>query len=478
MKVTTEQLPHRQVKLTVEVESAQVDKSMRQVARRLSRQIRIPGFRPGKAPFSVIERRFGREALLEEVVEKEGQDWYEQALEQAELEPYGQAQLEVTSHDPLTMTFTLPVEPVVELGEYHHIRVEWALPSIGDEDVENELARLQQEKATLEAVERPAEMEDVATLDVQARIGDELVVDLSERAITLNPGINYPVAGFAEKIVDMTPGQDREFTLTYPEDHPNAAWAGKEAHFTVHLHSLRTWIAPELDDQLAKIMGQYETLDEWRADVRQTLEAEVLHQAEHDYADRTVDALVEQAYIEYPAVLVERELDSMMQDMDQSLKQRGLGLENFLVMTGQSQEDYRESLRETAEKRVKRGLALAELVKVEALEVTETEIDDDIARMLEELGDEAENLHQLFAREEMRASIRSNLLSRAAVDTLKAIGRGEYEPQVAPEPEEEREVEEELSQETETSETAEAPEKDIANETLPNENLDSDESSA
>ena len=426
LKVTTERLPDCEVKLTVEIEPQHLERSLRQTARRLARRVRIPGFRPGKAPVNVIVRRFGKEALLGEVVESEGRNWYEKALEEVDFEPFGQAQLDIASFDPLIMTFTVPVEPMVNLEEYREIRIDWEAPTVSDEDVEKELARLQQEKASLEPRERPAEMEDTAILDVEGRIEDELVADLEERTVALNPDISYPVTGFAEKIVGMSPGEDREFTLTYPEDHPNAAWQGKEAHFKVHLHGVKVWVPPELDDELAKTMGDYETLDEWRAGVRERQEAEALAQAEQDYADQVVEALVEQAHIEFPTVLVERELDSMLEEMNQSLQQRGLGLDNFLVMSGQNREEYRESLREVAEKRIRRGLALGELVKQEALEVSEGEIEAEIDRLTEPLGDEAEDIRKAFEQEAMRESLRSRLLTQSAIDTLKTIARGEY----------------------------------------------------
>ena len=437
MKVTTERLPDCTVKLAVEVEPERLEKPLRQTARKLARQVRIPGFRPGRAPFNVIMRRFGQEALLREVVEGEGQGWYEKALEETELEPYGQAQLEITSYEPMVVTFTLPVAPVVDLGDYRDIRLDWEPPAVSDEDMEKEMARLQQENAALEPRERPAELGDMVSLDIEGRMGDEVVVDVEERAVALNPDINYPVAGFAAEIVGLTPGEDREFSLIYPQDHANAAWAGQEAHFKVHMHSLKVRVVPELDDELAKTMGDFETLDEWCASVREKLETKALDQAEHDYADSVVDALADQAHIEFPAVVVERQLDSMVQDMDQSLQQRGLGLENFLVMIGQNREEYRESLRETAERQVKHALVLTEVVEAEGLEVSEAEVDAEIDRIVEARGDDTGNFRKTLEREEIRESIHSSLLTQAAVDTLKAIAWGEYVPQATPEPEEE-----------------------------------------
>jgi len=452
LKVTTERLPDCEVRLTVEIDPERIEKSLRQTTRKLSRRMRIPGFRPGKAPYNVILRRVGREALLEEVVEIEGQGWYEEALEEAKLEPYDQAKLEVSSHDPLVMTFTLPVAPVVDLGEYQDLRLDWEPPEVSDEDEEKELARLQQENASLEPIERPAELEDVATLDIEGRIGDEVVVDVKERTVVVSQDINYPVAGFAEKIVGMSSGQDHEFTLTYPKDHANTAWAGKEAHFKVHLHGLKVWVTPDMDDELAKTMGDYETLDEWRASVRQQVEAQALAQAEQDYANAAVDALTDQAHIEFPAVMLERELDSMMENADQSLQQRGLGLENYLVMTGQSRDEYRESMRETAEKRLSRGLVLAELVQAEGLEVAEADVAAEIDRMAKAFGDKEESFRQTLASEGMRESLRNRLLTQSAMDTLKAIARGEYKPKTMAEPQEEEETT--VTLETAPAETA------------------------
>ena len=462
MKVTTERLPDCMVKLMIEIEPEHLDKPLRQTARKLARQVRVPGFRRGKAPFNVIVHRFGQEALLEDVIEREGQGWYEKALEEAELEPYGQAQVEITSYEPMVMTFTLPVAPVVDLGDYRTLRLDWEPPAVSDEDVEKELARLRQESAVMEPRERPAEMEDVVTLDIEGRIGDEVVVSAEERAITLNPDINYPypVSGFAAKIVGLSCGKDHEFTLIYPQDHANPAWAGQEAHFKVHMHSIKVWVTPDLDDELAKTVGDFETLDEWRAGVREGLETSALDQAERDYADSVVDALADQAHIEFPVIAVERQLDGMVQEADQSLQQRGLGLKNYLVMIGQSQEEYRESMRETAERRVKRGLSLTELVEVEGLQVSGAEIDAKIDHMVESAGDDdAANFRKTLEREEIRESIRSSLLTQAVVDTLKAIARGEYVSQAlyrpvqdsaAPGPEE---GESELAPEAEPAET-------------------------
>lgn len=468
MKVTTERLPDCKVKLTVEIDPERLKEPLRQTTRRLSRRMRIPGFRPGKAPFSVIVRRFGREALLAEVVEKEGQGWYRKALEEAELESYGQAQLEITSHDPLVIIFTLPVAPVVDLGEYQDLRLDWEPSVVSDEEVEKELARLQQENVSLEPRERPAELEDVVTLDIEGRFGDKVVVDVKERAVMLTPDVSYPVTGFAERIMGLSPGKDREFTLTYPQDHANTAWAGKEAHFRVHMHSLKVRVTPELNDELARTIGDYETLDEWRASVREQLETRALNLAEQDYANAVVEALANQAHVEFPAVMVERQLDSMMKEIDQSLQQRGLGLENYLVIAGQSQEEYRESLRETAEKRLKNGLVLEELIQTEGLEISEVDVEAKIDLMAEALSDKEGNLRQGLANEEMREFLRRNSLTQAAVDILKAIGRGEYVARDTVEPEEEGEKEEkdesEATLEAEPTETAEEMTKEMTEE--------------
>lgn len=437
LKVTTERLPDCKVKMTVEIEPARVDEPLRRVARRVSQQFNVPGFRPGKAPFNVVVRRFGRDALLDEVVNKEGQAWYEEALEEAELEPYDQAQLEITSYDPLTMAFTMPVAPVVDLGEYRDIRLDWEPPTVSDEEVEKELARLQKKSATLEPRDRPAEMEDVTTLDIEGRIGDEVVVNAEERAVTLNPDISYPVAGFAAKIVGMSPGEEREFALTYPEDHPNAAWRGKEAHFQVHMHGLKVWVTPELDDELAKTMGGYETLDEWRANVRQELETQALREAESTYANAVLDALIAQAHIEFPNIVLENELDRLVEERDQALKERGLGLENYLIMTGTSREAYRESLQENAVRRVRRGLTLAKLIETEEFQVSDADMVAEFERLKEALGEGAESFEEAFSLEALRTPLHDNLLTRAAMDALKAIARGEYVPQAAPDSAEE-----------------------------------------
>ena len=219
MKVTTERLEDCQVNVIIELDAAEIDKRLRQTARKISRQFTVPGYRRGKAPFAAVIRAFGREAIQQQAIDDLGQELYEEALEEIEYEPYQVGELQDVEWDPFRMTVLLPIPPEVDLGDYRSVRVPYEVEPVTEEQIEAYLAGLQQEHAQWVPVERPAAIGDQVVLDMQGMAGDEVeIMSNEEYEMLLQADVAYPLPGFHEEIVGMSTGEEKTFTLTVPED--------------------------------------------------------------------------------------------------------------------------------------------------------------------------------------------------------------------------------------------------------------------
>jgi trigger factor len=303
--------------------------------------------------------------------------------------------------------------------------------TVSDEEVKAALKRIQAQHSQWQPVERLAQLDDQVIVDIESTAGGEVVLSNQEQALLLKAESSYPLPGFNEQIVGMVIGEDREFDLTYPENFPNEELAGKESHFKVHLHDLKELVLPELDDDLAKTVGDFETLDDLKTKVRETLQAEAEREAESRFASEVLTATVERGRIEFPPVLLERELDSLLEERDRvSKQQEGLTLDNWLEINKKSKEEYRDELRPRAVERLKRGLALGKVVELEGITAEEEEVEVEIERRSSAFGEQADKARDVFSSPDNMRSIASDLLTSKALQRLMAIARGEVEDEV------------------------------------------------
>ena len=235
MEVTAERLENCQVELTIEVDEERVEQELRRVARRLSKRRRIPGFRPGRAPYDAVLRFFGKNALYQVVLDDLGQAVFEEALEKEGIEQFAQAELMDIQLEPMVLKMMVPVAPIVELGDYRQLRLTPPEVTVSDEEVEEALKRIQAQHSQWQPVERPAQLDDQVIVDIEGTVEGEVVLSNQERVLLLKAESPYPLPGFNEQIVGMVIGEDREFDLTYPENLANEELAGRESHFKVHL---------------------------------------------------------------------------------------------------------------------------------------------------------------------------------------------------------------------------------------------------
>jgi len=427
--ITTERLPRSRVALEIEVAPERVEASMNKAARRLSERVRIPGFRPGKAPRPIVERHLGRGALLQEALEELIPGIYNEALASEQIDAIDQPEFDLKSTEPLVVSATVPVRPSVDLKEYAALRAPAPETAVTEEQVLETLTSIRRRYATLEPVDRAVGWNDRVRADVTVSVDGQAEPHVEEDAeFSLREGGIVSLPGFSERVIGLERGGPYQIEFALPEDFGGPELAGKQASYTVTIHEVKQEVLPELDDEFARSLDEgFESFAGLETRVRSDLAEELERQARERYHDEIVDLLVATATMDYPDVLVEREVDRLIDRESNHASHTQEGLQRWLETIGRTLDDVRDELREAADLAVRRSLVLAELVDAETLEVTDEQVDEEIGRLVEQLtGPEAEASRESAARQlvdtpEGRTSIRNQLLTRAAIERLEEI---------------------------------------------------------
>ncbi len=370
MKFTTENLENRQVLLTIEVEPERIQQEMQRAARRLANRGRIPGYRKGKAPYAAVVRYYGEDVVFEEMLDNFLDVALREALKETGIEPFAPATLTDLTREPFTVKLTIPLAPEVDLGNYREIRKEFPEVTVADEEVEETLERIRKDQGSWVPVDRKAEPGDMVSVTLTGTVEGKVVFEESEDfPLIVGQPYGEPLPGFSQRLAGAAAGDDSEFTLTAPEDHPNKELAGKACDFRVHVVSVRTLELPPLDDDLAKMVGDFENLDALRARVREALLNERKVEAEDQYSADVLNMIVDQASIQYPPIMLEQELDDMMESIEAQLEREGRDLDSYLALAGQTREDFRASLKPRAERNLQQMLVLNALRRAERVSV-------------------------------------------------------------------------------------------------------------
>jgi trigger factor len=431
--VTTTPRDDHQLDLTIELGPERTEQALQRAARLVSKKAKIPGFRPGKAPFATVVRMYGKPALLGEIVDDLGQEVYTEVLDQTEIEPYGQAALEDVELDPaIKFKLIVPLRPTVDLGDYSDLRVEAPVVEVGDADVDALLEQARNARAAHEVVERPAELGDLVKVDIVGSVGENTIMDNQDWELTLR-GESGWLPGFDESFVGLKAGDEKEFDITYPED-SLSKYKGQTAHFKVNVKEVRAKLTPELNDEFAQSLGEYATLAEYRekklAEIKQQRETE----AQNKLTDDAVEALIERATLAYPPGAVHDTIHDMLHDMEQRMRNIGYTLEDSLRLQGKTIEQYEQELEPAAERRVKAQLVLAELFRREGLEVTDAEVEAELDRMAAQAEKEETRkaIRDAFGTDQGRAVIRQDLRTAKTLDRLRALVTGQATSAAAP----------------------------------------------
>jgi trigger factor len=429
MKVTREKTENSQAYLTVEIDPAELEDSVERSFRRLVQVKRIPGFRPGKTPRSVFERHFGRQSLLEEAYELLVPEAYKKALAEQSIEAIASPQLEITQTEPLIFKAIVPLKPTVTLGDYNQVRVAPETPrEVSDTDVDGVIDALRHQQATWEPAEREVQSGDMVSIDISSEIEGKPYIEQKNGQYHAKAGSEFPLPGFAEQLIGMKPGEEKEFTLKFAPEDARKEYAGKDGKFKVKLLNLKQEKLPELNDDFAKSASpENPTLAALRERVMTTLKQRAQTDAENAFHEKVMEAVTSQAQAEFPELLVTNEIHRLI---DQRFRTREQ-FEAYMRAVNKTEEaihqEMHDELQPLAVTRVKRGLILGKIAEAEKVAVADSEIDAETERMLASLGTEREKLEKTMKTPEARESISDRLLTDKTVERLLAIARGEAE---------------------------------------------------
>ncbi len=427
MKITTEPTGERQLALTIELDEERTRRARREAARKISREVKIPGFRTGKAPYEVVVQRLGKEVVREELVNMVAEDAYREALEQAEIVAYAPGKLEDVAFDPLVLQFVVPLTPEVDLGEYRQYRREVPDVEVTDEEMERALQEIRERNAVLNPVDRPAREGDLLVGRLTGGTSEEIAfLDEEEAQLLLETDGDAFIPGLIEALIGLAAEDEETFTLMLPEDFEVEELQGEEAEFQVSVDSIYERVLPELDDDLARTVGRYDSLRELEEQIRGRLEETKSAQAEREYAEQVVQDIIEQADVAYPPEMVKGALDDAVQNYEVQVERREhMMLQDYLRIQGKTMEELRDELRPEVEKSLERSLVLGEIVEQEGLEISDVELDIQIAESSEEYGKRADEVRATLSSPEGQRSVRNRMLANKAVQRMVAIAKGE-----------------------------------------------------
>ncbi|MGG3160326.1 trigger factor [Geobacillus stearothermophilus] len=420
MSVKWEKLEGNEGVLTVEVDAEQVNKGLDAAFKKVVKNIALPGFRKGKVPRVLFEKRFGVEALYQDALDILLPEAYAKAVEEAGIEPVSMPEIDIEQMEKgksLIFKAKVTVKPEVKLGQYKGLEVEKMDATVTDEDVENELKRLQENYAELVVKEDgTVENGDTVVIDFEGFVDGEPFEGGKAENYSLEIGSGTFIPGFEEQLVGMKAGEEKEIQVTFPEEYHAEQLAGKPATFKVKVHEVKAKQLPALDDEFAKdVDEEVETLDELKAKIRARLEEAKKNEAETALRNAVVEKAAANAEIDIPAVMVQNETDRMLREFDQRLQMQGLNLQLYYQFSGQDEAALREQMKEDAEKRVRAALTLEAIAKAENIEVTDEEVEEELQKMAEAYNLSVDKLKELLGSLD---GVKEDLKWRKTIDFL------------------------------------------------------------
>jgi trigger factor len=433
VKVTNEKTENSQTYLTIEMDETEVEESTEKAYRKLVQRVNVPGFRKGKAPRAVLERHVGKETLLNDMLDELVPQAYEKALEEQEIEAIARPQIEIVQTEPVIFKAVVPLRPVVKLGDYHGICLEPEPVEVTEEMVDAVIEQLRHQHATWEPVERPLAVGDMATLDVESTAEGEPFINQKGAQYQLMAESVTPAPGFAEQLVGMNKDEEKEFEIQLPDDYFREEFAGKKASFKVTVTEIKQENLPEVADEFAaQVESGIKNIGALRERIETDLRTRAETRSKQDFEERVIGAVIDVSEVEYPPIMVEVEIDELLEEQAQRLQMQGLTMEQYLKAMNKTGEEIHNELRPIAEKRVTRGLVLGKVAEEEKIEVSDNDIDAEIAGMVENAAeDRKQEVEQVLNAPQTRDSFKRPLLSRKTVERLVEIARGSTETDTA-----------------------------------------------
>jgi trigger factor len=422
VKTSLTELPDSRVRVEVDVPPADVDRGMGRAARGLARDLRVPGFRKGKAPPSLIIQRVGREAVLQQALRDSLPEWYEQALLASGVNPVGDPSIQVTSvpeseGEPLLFQFEVGVRPSAVLGNYMGLEVGRAEPDVPDDVVDSELERLREGFARLETVQRAVGKGDFLLVDFQGTIDGEPFEGGEAHDELVELGAGRLLEGFEEQLEGAEAGEQRQVTITFPDDYGAGQLAGKEAAFDLSVKEVREKVLPELNEEFAVSAG-FDTLEELRDDIRAKLRVAAEQRIEADFRLGAVDAAVDASRVEVPEEILSGRATERWQRIERQIEAQGVDPASYLRMQDKTREQVIEELKPQAERELKREAVLAAIADAEEIEVAEQEMLEALGHTAEHERTSPERLLERLRKAGRDSLVREDLRIRKAIDLV------------------------------------------------------------
>lgn len=410
-----------QVELTVSIDKDEFEAALERAYRKNVGKMNVPGFRKGKAPRKIIEKMYGEGVFFEDAVNDCYPAAYDSAVTESKIEPVDHPEISVEEITPEGFVFkaAVTVKPEVTVKDYKGIAAEKPRVSVTEKDVKEELARMADRNARLVTVEREVKDGDTVVFDFEGFVEDKPFEGGKAENYTLGIGSGMFIPGFEEQMVGKKVDEAFDVNVTFPEEYQAAELAGKPAVFKCLIHEVKETQKPEIDDEFAKDVSEFDTLDELKADLKAKIKENKEKAAENEYEEHLIDGMLENFEADIPDVMIEAQIDRIVEDFGYRLTMQGIGLDTYLKMNDMSMESFRKLFREQAEKQVKVRLALETIAKLEDLEVGEEELEKEFASLAEQNNLPVDRVKQLLPVE----SLKGDLLTQKAVDLIKSTAK-------------------------------------------------------
>ena len=408
-----------EVKLEFTIEAKKFDEAIMKVYQKSARYFNIPGFRKGKAPFNIVERMYGDEIFYEDAFNELVPSIYEKEIEDNKIEAVSKPEINIVKMkkgEDLVFTALVQTKPEVKLGKYKGIELKKVEYPVTDEDVEHELAHVQEHNARIITVEdRPVQDKDIAVIDFQGFVDGKAFEGGKAEKHELEIGSKTFIPGFEDQVIGMKVGEEKDINVKFPEDYFSKDLAGKDATFKVKLHEIKEKQLPALDDEFAKDVSEFDTLKDYKTSIKEKKKAQNDDKAKHETENLAIEAVSNETKIDIPSGMIETEIDAMIRDLEQQLSYQGINLDQYLKIMNKTRKEIEENYKEQAEKNVKSRLILEAIIKEEKIESTDEEINAKIKEMATNYGRKEEELSK---NEALKEYIANTIKTEKAIELI------------------------------------------------------------
>lgn len=392
MNVKVMNIEKNVVQLEIEVDAAKFEEGMQKSFLKNAKRFNIPGFRKGKAPRKIVERYYGEQVLYEDAINFVCPEAYDEAVEKNNIHPVDMPEIDIKQiggGQNLIFIAKVTVKPEVQLGDYKGVEVKKVEVNITDEDVQRELNRIAERNSRIITVEdRPVQAGDIVDIDFEGFVDGEPFEGGESQNYSLVIGSGHFIPGFEEQLIGANAGDSVDVNVTFPEDYHRNELAGKHALFRVKINEIKVKELPVIDDEFAKDVSEFDTLEEYKADIRKKLVEKAEREARNRMEDEIIEKVVENACVDIPRVMIEKRIDGYMAEYNYGFQHRGTSLEEYMEMMGVDEKTFREGFVKKAEKEVKTQLVLEKVGQVENIDASKEEIDEEIEKMAKNYGEE------------------------------------------------------------------------------------------